>query len=48
MTRLEVGFFGGLRLPTRRRVYPAGPFTRPLPFPTLVAIDIHDARARPA
>jgi len=35
--------FGGLLLPTRRRVYPAGPFTRPLPVPTLVAIDIHDA-----
>jgi len=36
--------FGGLLLPTRRRVYPAGPFTRPLPAPTLVAIDIHDAQ----
>jgi len=35
--------FGGLWLPTRRRVYPAGPFTRPMPAPTLVAIDIHDA-----
>lgn len=39
--------FGGLWLPTRRRVYPAGPFTRPLPFPTLVAIDIHDATTHP-
>ena len=39
--------FGGLWLPTRRRVYPAGPFNRPLPAPTLVAIDIHDAQPRP-
>ena len=39
--------FGGLWLPTRRRVYPTGPFTRPLPFPTLVAIDIHDAQPQP-
>lgn len=38
--------FGGLWLPTRRRVYPRGPFGRPLPFPTLVAIDIHDAHPR--
>lgn len=36
--------FGGLWLPTRRRVYPRGPLGRPLPFPTLVAIDLHDAR----
>lgn len=35
---------GGLWLPTRRRVYPKGPLNRPLPFPTLVAIDIHDAQ----
>lgn len=35
--------FGGLWLPTRRRVYPKGPFNRALPFPTLVAIDIHFA-----
>ena len=40
--------FGGLWLPTRRRVYPAGPFARPLPVPTLVAIDIHDAQPHPA
>ena len=40
--------FGGLLMPTRRRVYPAGPFSRPLPFPTLVAIDIHNAQPRPA
>lgn len=33
--------FGGLWLPTTRRVYPKGPFNRALPFPTLVAIDIH-------
>lgn len=38
--------FGGLRLPTRRRVYPRGPGGRPLPFPILVAIDIHDAQPR--
>ena len=36
--------FGGLWIPTRRLVYPKGPFNRTLPFPTLVAIDIHDAR----
>ena len=36
--------FGELWLPTRRRVYPKGPFKRPLPIPTLVAIDIHDAQ----
>jgi len=36
--------FGGLWMPTRRRVYPRGPLGRPLPLPTLVAIDIHDAR----
>jgi hypothetical protein len=38
--------FGGLWLPTTRRVYPRGPFNRPLPLPTLVAIDIHDAQPR--
>lgn len=38
--------FGGLWLPTTRRVYPRGPFGRPLPAPTLVAIDIHDAHPR--
>ncbi|WP_059018932.1 hypothetical protein [Mycobacterium sp. M26] len=35
--------FGGLWLPTTRRVYPRGPLNRPLPLPTLVAIDIHSA-----
>lgn len=39
--------FGGLWLPTRRRVYPKAPSGRPLPGPTLVAIDIHDARPVP-
>jgi len=39
--------FGGLWMPTRRRVYPRGPSGRPLPGPTLVAIDIHDARPVP-
>lgn len=38
--------FDGLWLPTRRRVYPRGPLGRPLPIPTLVAIDVHDARLR--
>lgn len=38
--------FGGLWLPTTRRVYPRGPFGRPLPGPTLVAIDIHQVRVR--
>lgn len=36
--------FGGLWMPTRRRVYPKGPFNRALTMPTLVALDIHDAR----
>lgn len=36
--------FDGLRAPTRRRVYPLFNFGRPLPFPTLVAIDIHELR----
>jgi hypothetical protein len=40
--------FGGLQMPTTRRVYPKGPFNRPLPFPTLVAVDVHDAQPRPA
>lgn len=30
---------GGLLFPTRRRVYPRAPSNRPLPFPTLVALD---------
>ena len=38
--------FGGLRVSTVRRVYPRGPLGRPLPFPTLVAIDIHDVQPR--
>lgn len=36
--------FDGLWLPATRRVYPRGPFGRPLPGPTLVAVDIHDVR----
>lgn len=40
--------FGGLWLPTRRRVYPRGPLGRPLPLPTLVAIDVHDVQPRSA
>ena len=38
--------FGGLWVPTTRRVYPRGPVGRPLPLPTLVAVDIHDAQPR--
>jgi len=38
--------FGGLSVPTRRRVHPRGPLGRPLGFPTLVAIDIHEAWPR--
>ena len=38
--------FGGLRVSTVRRVYPRGPLGRPRPFPTLVAIDIHDVQPR--
>jgi len=40
--------FGELWLPTTRRVYPRGPFGRPLPLPTLVAIDIHHVEPRAA
>lgn len=39
--------FGGLWAPTRRRVYPRGPGNRPLPLPTLVAIDVHSVRPIP-
>ena len=38
--------FGGLWVPTTRRVYPRGPVNRPLPMPTLVAVDIHDVQPR--
>jgi hypothetical protein len=34
--------FGGLSLPTRRRVYPKMIFRKPFKLITLVAIDIHD------
>lgn len=34
--------FGGLSLPTRRRVYPMLFFNKPMKLITLVAIDIHD------
>lgn len=34
--------FGGLRAPTRRRVRPLPFGSKPLPGPTLVAIEIHD------
>lgn len=36
--------FGGLRAPTRRRVFPLFGLRKPLPFPTLVAIDVHELR----
>lgn len=38
--------FGGLWVPTTRRVYPRGPDNRPLPLPTLVAVDVHDVQPR--
>ena len=38
--------FGSLWMPTKRRVYPKGPFNRRLPLPTLVAIDVHSAEPR--
>ncbi|HVN71173.1 MAG TPA: hypothetical protein VMU10_04045 [Desulfomonilia bacterium] len=36
--------FGGIKAPTKRRVYPLLIGSRPLPWPTLVGIDIHDIR----
>jgi hypothetical protein len=36
--------FAGFRAPTRRRVFPLFAGLRPLPFPTLVAIDVHELR----
>ena len=39
--------FDGLKIPTRRRVFPLLFGTRPLPGPTLVAIDVHDVRPIP-
>jgi hypothetical protein len=36
--------FDGLRAPTRRRVRPLFHLTNPLPYPTLVAIDVHELR----
>jgi hypothetical protein len=36
--------FGGIMAPVRRRVYPLIIGTRPLPWPTLVRLDIHDIR----
>lgn len=38
--------FDGLVLPTRRRVYPTLLGSGPLPWPTLVALDIHAVRQR--
>jgi hypothetical protein len=37
--------FGGLKAPTRRRVRPILFGSRPLPAPTLVAIEVHNIRA---
>jgi hypothetical protein len=36
--------FGGIKAPIRRRVYPILVGSRPLPWPTLVSLDIHDIR----
>jgi hypothetical protein len=36
--------FGGIRAPVKRRVYPLFIGSRPLPWPTLVSLDIHDIR----
>jgi hypothetical protein len=36
--------FGGLKVPLRRRVYPLLIGSRPLPWPTLVSLEIHDIR----
>ncbi|NTV43073.1 MAG: hypothetical protein HGA63_07210 [Syntrophobacteraceae bacterium] len=36
--------FGGFKAPTRRRVRPLWWGSRPLPGPTLVALEIHDIR----
>ncbi len=44
----DYSVFGGLRIPTRRRVYPILFGSKPLPGPTLVAIDVHDVRPIPA
>ena len=38
----EYRTFGGLAAPTRRRVYPIGPGGRVMPWPLLVAIDLHE------
>lgn len=40
----EYRTFDGLRVPTRRRVLPLLIGERPLPGPTLVAIDVHELR----
>ena len=40
--------FDGFRAPTRRRVFPLFAGDRPLPFPTLVAIDVHSIRLIPS
>jgi hypothetical protein len=40
----EYRTFDGLRAPTRRRVFPLFGGDRPLPWPTLVAIDVHELR----
>ncbi len=38
----EYKTFGGLRVPTRRRVYPLFFRSKPYPVPLLVAIDVHN------
>jgi hypothetical protein len=38
----EYKTFGGLKVPTRRRVYPLFSRSKPYPLPLLVAIDVHN------
>jgi hypothetical protein len=40
----EYRTFGGIKAPTKRRVLPLLLGSKPLPGPTLVAIEVHDLR----
>lgn len=42
----EYRSFGGLKAPTRRRVFPLLFGHKPMPWPMLVAIDVHNIRPR--
>jgi hypothetical protein len=44
----EYRLFGGINAPTRRRVLPLPFGNKPLPGPTLVALEIHDIKPIPA